>query len=123
MSLLLRQIFGFMLKRMRGNERNVNKINCFKMFGVQNFHGLCNTMNVDGKVHQVKCKIYTKIEEKETLLALQLDNLWKHDGRRKNSTKMLVQFVKLVTIIRTKSMSMPRTLMLYVATRRDAIDK
>jgi hypothetical protein len=98
-----------MLKRIGGNERNVNKIICFKMFRVQNFHGLCNTMSVDAKVCQVKCKIYTKIEEKETLLALQLDNLWKHDGKSKTSTKILVQFVKLVTTIRTKSMPMPRT--------------
>jgi hypothetical protein len=98
-----------MLEKIRGNERNVNKIDCFKMFGLQNFHGLCNTMNVDGKVYQVKCKIYTKIEEKETLWAFQLDNLWKHDGRKKTSTKILVHFVKLVITIRTNSMSMPRT--------------
>jgi hypothetical protein len=36
-----------------------------------------------GKVHQVKCKVYTKIECKEKLFAPKLDNLWKHSGKRK----------------------------------------
>jgi hypothetical protein len=30
------------------------------------------------KVHKIKCKIYTKIEGKEKLLAIKLDNLYKH---------------------------------------------
>jgi hypothetical protein len=36
-----------------------------------------------GKVHQVRWKVCTKIEGKEKLLAPKLDNLWKHNGRRK----------------------------------------
>ncbi len=38
------------------------------------------------KVHDVRCKVYTKIKGKKKLLALKLDNLWKHDGRRKTLT-------------------------------------
>jgi len=38
------------------------------------------------KVHEVKCKVYTKIEGKEKLLAPKLDNLRKHGGRRKALT-------------------------------------
>jgi hypothetical protein len=34
-------------------------------------------------VHQVKCKVCSKIEEKDKLLAPKLDNFWKHSGRRK----------------------------------------
>ncbi len=55
------------------------------------FHGVLSvklpwtksTANACGKVHQVKCKVYTKIEGKEKLFPPKLDNLWKHSGRRK----------------------------------------
>jgi uncharacterized membrane protein len=30
-----------------------------------------------------QCKVYTKIKGKEKLMALKLDNLWKHGGRKK----------------------------------------
>jgi len=40
-------------------------------------------VDVDGKVHQVKCKVCNKIEEKNKLLALKLDSLLKHGSRRK----------------------------------------
>jgi hypothetical protein len=40
-------------------------------------------MDEHGKAHQVKCKVCTKIKGKEKLMALKLDNLWKHGGRRK----------------------------------------
>jgi hypothetical protein len=36
-----------------------------------------------GKVHQVRCKVFTKVTNKQKLLALKLDSLWKHGGRRK----------------------------------------
>jgi hypothetical protein len=39
--------------------------------------------NEDGKVHKVKCKICSKMEWKDKLIALKLDNLWKHGGRKK----------------------------------------
>jgi len=55
------------------------------------FYDVCNAKlpwvelvaNAHGKVHRVKCKVYTKITNKEKLLAIKLDNLWKHGGRRK----------------------------------------
>jgi hypothetical protein len=37
-------------------------------------------LGLNGKVHHVKCKICSKIEGKEKLLALKLDNVWKHGG-------------------------------------------
>jgi hypothetical protein len=40
-------------------------------------------VDAHGKVHQVRCKVYTKIKGKEKLLALKLDSFWKHSGRRK----------------------------------------
>ncbi len=40
-------------------------------------------VDAHGKVHKVKCKVCTKIDGKEKLLAPKLDNLWKHNGRRK----------------------------------------
>jgi hypothetical protein len=40
-------------------------------------------VDAHGKVHQVKCKVCSKIEDKEKLLALKLDSLWKHNGRRR----------------------------------------
>jgi hypothetical protein len=36
--------------------------------------------NAHGKVHQIKCKVCTKVMNKEKLLALKLDSLWKHGG-------------------------------------------
>jgi hypothetical protein len=37
----------------------------------------------DGKVHQVRCLVCTKIDGREKLLAPKLDTLWKHGGCRK----------------------------------------
>jgi hypothetical protein len=36
-----------------------------------------------GEVYQVKCKVCTKIEDNEKLLAPKLNSLWKHSGRWK----------------------------------------
>jgi hypothetical protein len=44
-----------------------------------NFHGL----DEDGMVHQVKCKVCSKIKGTDKLLAPKLDSPWKHDGKRK----------------------------------------
>jgi hypothetical protein len=40
-------------------------------------------LGLNGKVHHVKCKICSKIEGKEKLLAPKFDNLWKHGGMNK----------------------------------------
>jgi hypothetical protein len=40
-------------------------------------------LGLNGKVHPIKCKICFKIEGKEKLLTLKLDNLWKHGGMSK----------------------------------------
>jgi hypothetical protein len=40
-------------------------------------------VDAHGKVHKVKSKVCTKILSKEKLIALKLDNLWKHGGRKK----------------------------------------
>jgi hypothetical protein len=40
-------------------------------------------VDAHGKVHQVKCKVYTKIKGKEKLLAFKLNYLWKHNWKRK----------------------------------------
>jgi hypothetical protein len=37
-------------------------------------------LGLNEKVHHVKCKICSKIEGKEKLLAPKLNNLWKHGG-------------------------------------------
>ncbi len=39
-------------------------------------------VDLDGKLHQMICKVYIKIEGKEKLLAPKLDSLWKHDGTK-----------------------------------------
>jgi hypothetical protein len=39
--------------------------------------------NACGEVHQVKCKVCTKIKGKEKVVLPKLDNFWKHSGRRK----------------------------------------
>ncbi len=52
------------------------------------FKDMCNAKlpwaelvpNAHGKVHQIKCKVCTKVMNKEKLLALKLDSLWKHGG-------------------------------------------
>ncbi len=43
-------------------------------------------VDVDGKVHQVRWKVYAKLRGKKKLLAFKLDSLWKHGGRRKALT-------------------------------------
>ncbi len=40
-------------------------------------------VDVNGKMHRIKCKFCNKIEGKEKLLAFKLDSLWKHGGRKK----------------------------------------
>jgi hypothetical protein len=42
------------------------------------------------KVHQIRCKVFTKVTNKEKLLALKLDSLWKHGGRKKALATILV---------------------------------
>lgn len=37
-------------------------------------------VDVNGKVHQVRCKVCNKIEQKEKILAPKLDSLSKHGG-------------------------------------------
>jgi hypothetical protein len=54
-------------------------------------------VDADGKVHKVKSKVCTKIMSKEILIALKLDNLWKHGGR-KGILVVVHEFVKLVSI-------------------------
>jgi hypothetical protein len=60
-----------MPKKKNGNERNMNKTQLI--------------MGEDGKVHQIKCKVCSKIKVKDKLLALKLNKLWKHkhSGRKK----------------------------------------
>jgi hypothetical protein len=40
-------------------------------------------LGLNEKVHDVKCKICSKIEGTEKLLTPKLDNLWKHGGMSK----------------------------------------
>jgi hypothetical protein len=35
----------------------------------------------DGRMHQVRCLVCTKIERRDKLFTPKLDSLWKHDGR------------------------------------------
>jgi hypothetical protein len=39
-------------------------------------------VDVNGKMHQVRCKVCNKIEGIEKLLAPKLDSLWKHGSRK-----------------------------------------
>jgi hypothetical protein len=43
-------------------------------------------VGVDGKVHQVKCKVYNKIKGCDKLLVPKLNSLWKHVNNRKAIT-------------------------------------
>jgi hypothetical protein len=36
-----------------------------------------------GKVHLMRCKVCSKIDGKDEMLAPKIGNLWKHVGRRK----------------------------------------
>jgi hypothetical protein len=55
------------------------------------FHNILNAklpwakliLGLNGKVHQVRCKICSKIEGIEKKLSLKLDSLWKHDCNSK----------------------------------------
>jgi hypothetical protein len=40
LNVFLMQIFGFLLMRLKGKGKNMNKIRCFKMFGMLNDFGL-----------------------------------------------------------------------------------
>ncbi len=40
-------------------------------------------VDAHGKVHQVRCKVCSKMKGKEKLLAPKLDSHWKHNGRWK----------------------------------------
>ncbi len=40
-------------------------------------------VDVDGKVHQGRCKVCNKIEGKEKLLPRKLKYFWKQDNRKK----------------------------------------
>lgn len=40
----------------------------------------------DGRVHKVKCKVYSKIEKCAKLLVSKLKSLWKHVDQRKATT-------------------------------------
>jgi ribosomal protein S26 len=66
-----------MLKKKNGNERNMNKTKL--------------VTGEDGKVHQVKCKVCSKIEVKDKLLTFNLNSLWKHkhSGRKKTLVAIL----------------------------------
>jgi hypothetical protein len=60
-----------MIKKTNGNEKNMNKTKLIT--------------GEDGKVHQVKCKVCSKIKVKGKLLVFKLNNLskHKHSGRKK----------------------------------------
>jgi hypothetical protein len=48
-------------------------------------------MGADGRISQVRCKVYSFVERREKLLVPKIDSLWKHAGRRKalcDSTKV-----------------------------------
>jgi hypothetical protein len=46
-------------------------------------------LGFDGRVIQVKCKIYTRIDDIDNILVPKLDSLWKHVGHHKVLVTML----------------------------------
>jgi hypothetical protein len=79
-----------------------------------------SVVDVDGKVHQVRYNICSKIEGKEKLLAPKLDSLWKHCGRRKTLTD--VQGVcKVGEYYMSKDLVHTKNEWLYIVLRKDFI--
>jgi hypothetical protein len=57
------------VKKLKG-KGSMKKIRWFKMFCIIKFPWAKFVVDEQGKVHQVRCKVYTKIEGKQTWLAL-----------------------------------------------------
>jgi hypothetical protein len=47
-------------------------------------------VGANGKVHQIKCKVYNKIEGCDKLLVPKLNSLWKHDNHRRQLLQLQV---------------------------------
>jgi hypothetical protein len=56
---------------------------CFQNTWATKFPWTKSMVGVDGKVHQVKCKVYNRIEGHDKLLVPKLNSLWKHVNPRK----------------------------------------
>jgi hypothetical protein len=56
---------------------------CFQNTWAGKFPWAKSMVGDDGKVHQVKCKVYNKIEGCDKLLMPKLNSLWKHVNHRK----------------------------------------
>ncbi len=77
-------------------------------------------VDAHGKVHQVKCKVCTKREGKEKLLAPKFDNLWKHSGRRK-ALATISKVFKAGEFYMNKDFVHAKSEHLYYSIRKDTI--
>jgi hypothetical protein len=77
-------------------------------------------VDAHGKVHQVRCKVCTKIKGKEKLLAPKLDNLWKHNGRRK-ALGTISKVFKVGEYYMNKDFVHAKSEHLYCSIRKDTI--
>jgi len=92
------------------------------------FHNILNAkfpwakliLGLDGKVHQVRCKICSKIEGIEKKLSLKLDSLWKHDNR-KQALIAILNVYKVGEFYMNKSFGLSKNEHLYANVRKDII--
>jgi len=73
-----------------------------------------------GKVHQAKCKVYTKIKGKEKFFAPKLDSLWKHSGKKKAFT-IIRRLCKADEYHMNKDFSHAKNEHLYCLVKKDTI--
>jgi hypothetical protein len=72
-----------MREEVRRKRREYERSRVFQDIWVAKLPWAESILGADGKVHQVRCLVCTKIEGRDKLLAPKLDTLWKHGGRRK----------------------------------------
>jgi hypothetical protein len=99
-----------MLKQTNGNEKNMNKIEL--------------VTSEDGKVHQVKCKVCSKSKVIDKLLALTLNNLWKHKhSARKKVVAAILGICKVREFYMRKYSIHAKNEHLYANVKKDTITK
>jgi hypothetical protein len=71
-------------------------------------------VDLNKKAHQVKCKTCTKIEGKEKLLDLKLDNFWQHANGRKTLVAVLSSLYEFIVPSSFPSLVMKSQLVIKV---------
>jgi hypothetical protein len=74
------------LEERRCRRREYDRSRVFQDIWAAKLPWAKSVLGNDGRVHQVRCLVCTKIEGRDKLLTPKLDSLWKHGGRRRAHT-------------------------------------